>query len=357
MGVITQGWASNYFQTNCRVRTKSRKSVTTRAALSPAIQLPAIISKVLPWSLPAPEPPQEAPPPTSRSKWSLPWPLPLASQPVDQVTQPTISWCGGGIYFFWELGAAQYLIQNYDLSKVQHVGASAGALVAALLCCGVEPKDALKAAHRLASEAGVFERPLGLAGIWGELIRNWLRELLPADAADRCTRTKIKIVVTQSPRLRLRYIDTFEDKEDLIDALMASVHIPFFLDGRPLFTYKGGQYLDGSAWDFITGSNSELLQCQGEACLVDYFLDDQLEYSRLDFIKLSSLLEVEALMESGYQWAMRTDAKGGFSQLETVRRAAPIRFLASLIHQVDNALYGKHILETAKEEEKAEVSA
>ena len=37
----------------------------------------------------------------------------------------------------------------------------------------------------------------------------------------------------QVPRFRLQYLETFDTKEELIDACMASAHIPFFLDGRP----------------------------------------------------------------------------------------------------------------------------
>ncbi len=127
----------------------------------------------------------------------------------------------------------------------------------------------------------MFERPAGLAGIWGALIREvraaaapfcllrqppavglhscvprsplveavlstqaccpaaqprcctphlinlctcpppcsqqWLDELLPEDAAERC-RGRVRLVVTEVPSLRLRYLEDFESKEDLIDA-------------------------------------------------------------------------------------------------------------------------------------------
>lgn len=33
---------------------------------------------------------------------------------------------------------------------------------------------------------GLEQRRWGLAGIWGPLIRQWLHDLLPHDAADRC---------------------------------------------------------------------------------------------------------------------------------------------------------------------------
>ena len=35
-------------------------------------------------------------------------------------------------------------------------------------------------------ENDIWNRPGGLAGIWGSLVREWLDELLPEDAAERC---------------------------------------------------------------------------------------------------------------------------------------------------------------------------
>ena len=51
---------------------------------------------------------------------------------------------------------------------------------------------------------------------------------------------------------------------------VASVHIPFFLDGAASCPYRGRNYIDGSLWDFILSDNSDLIKCSGEACVVDY---------------------------------------------------------------------------------------
>jgi len=50
------------------------------------------------------------------------------------------------------------------------------------------------------------------------------------------------------------------------------------------------------------------------------FMDDQLQFSRLDFIKLASFEDVKALMRSGYAYAQRTDANGGFYKLDSTRK-------------------------------------
>ena len=90
----------------------------------------------------------------------------------------------------------KYLSQVYDLSEVQFRGASAGALNSTLAACGVTPDAALATAYELALEYQVFERPLGLVGVWGGLVRAWLDALLPADAHVRCS-GRVKVVVTQ----------------------------------------------------------------------------------------------------------------------------------------------------------------
>ena len=81
-------------------------------------------------------------------------------------------------------GIIKYLEEHYDLTKIHVRGASAGALVATLAACNVDPRRALDLAHSLSVDAGLFDRKLKLAGVWGDLIRAWLYELLPSNAAD-----------------------------------------------------------------------------------------------------------------------------------------------------------------------------
>lgn len=77
-----------------------------------------------------------------------------------------IAFPGGGIYFYWQIGAASYLrdIQQYDLSNVQFTGASAGALAATLTVTNVNFVETTHLALKLAEDAGVWDRPMGLQG-------------------------------------------------------------------------------------------------------------------------------------------------------------------------------------------------
>ena len=48
-------------------------------------------------------------------------------------------------------------------------------------------------------------------------------------------------MVTNIRSFQLAYIDDFSTKAELIDACMASAHIPFFLDWKPYATYRCGE--------------------------------------------------------------------------------------------------------------------
>lgn len=226
---------------------------------------------------------------------------------------PILGIAGGGVFFFWEVGVLKYLSENYKLNETDMIGVSAGALCAVLVACNVNLDRAVRKAYDISVEVDIWNRSGGLAGIWGPLVRRWLEELLPEDAHFQCG-SRVKVIATKLPRMNLEYLDDFQSRDDLINACMASVHIPFFLDGNGTYSYKGGQYIDGSLWDFFYGSNSGLLTLDGQSCIIDYFMDDQLEFSRMDFIKVLTFDTVKDLVKSGYSYAERTDAKGMFDE-------------------------------------------
>jgi len=138
-----------------------------------------------------------------------------------------------------------------------------------LVASGVDLDRAIKKAYDISLENNIWTRPGGLAGIWGSLVRLWMEELLPENAHELCT-SRVKIVATRVPLMKLEYLDSFDSRDDLINACMASVHIPFFLDGNGVYVYRGKQYIDGSVWDFFSGSNSNLLTDNGRAEVIDY---------------------------------------------------------------------------------------
>eukprot|EP00889_Picochlorum_renovo_P007739 jgi/Picre1/34769/NNA_002235.t1 len=218
--------------------------------------------------------------------------------------KPILGIAGGGVFFFWEIGVLKYLNENYRLRDVDLIGVSAGALCAVLVASGVSLDRAVRKAYDISVEADIWNRSGGLAGIWGDLIRRWLEELLPEDAHE-CCQNRVKIIATRMPRMQLR----------------------------------DEQYIDGSVWDFFSGSNSGLLTLDGQSCIIDYFLDDQLEFNRLDFIKILTFDTVLDLVKSGYSYAERTDARGLYAEkLGGVRKQALWRLLESVPRKAGDLL-------------------
>ena len=157
---------------------------------------------------------------------------------------------GGGLFFWWQAGAIQGLARRLDLSQVPLVGASAGALAATLSGCEVDMEHAFDSALRRTNEVGAFEKgPWGLYGIWGPIVHSWLDELLPQDAAERCS-GRVSVIVREvqlrHPMVRPAAISTFHSRNDLMASCMASVHVPLFLDGKLTTEFRGKQCVDGS---------------------------------------------------------------------------------------------------------------
>jgi hypothetical protein len=100
-------------------------------------------------------------------------------------------------------------------------------------------------------------------------------------------------------------VNEFQSKVDLIEAMMASAHVPFALDGRPFLRFRGKRCWDGSFPDFIYANNSHLIKRDGKALVVDYAMDDELGWKRGDFLKLRSYDEIMGLIDKGYSWAER----------------------------------------------------
>lgn len=112
---------------------------------------------------------------------------------------------------------------GYDMSQCTFSGASAGALTGTLASTDVDFYKATDLALQLAANARVWDRPLGLQGVWGPLIEEWLDALLPESIS--CVQGRLLLLVTPVPSLGKRQVTCFENKQDLIRCNMASVHL------------------------------------------------------------------------------------------------------------------------------------
>ncbi len=202
---------------------------------------------------------------------------------------------GGGIYYYHLSGQLKYLNESYPglVEKVDITGSSAGALAATLAASGVDCTKAADLAVEMAVEKDLWSNPLGLAFVWGDIIREWLDVLLPQDS----TPENLTVLLTGlGGRARMT---NFESKSDLIDCNMGSVHIPWFLDGKMTAQCRGRRFVDGSLWE-----NEE---DRGGATRLDYVTDERLQRSKGDFVKLITPDGVYELMDMGYSHAKKRD--------------------------------------------------
>ncbi|KAL6758103.1 acyl transferase/acyl hydrolase/lysophospholipase [Haematococcus lacustris] len=251
------------------------------------------------------------------------------STALDSKQKLAVSWAGAGVFFFWQLGAMKFLAQRYDLTKVPMAGASGGSLAAVLAACGVDADSVIEKAYQMSVKHRVWERPLALLGTWSKFIEQWLDELLPDNAHEVC-RGRITVVVTTLPDWVQVGISDFKDKKDLINACMASSHVPFFLDLKLSRPCRGRLCVDGSFPDFFTGLNSELLTVRegGPAVVFDYFDDRALpRKGRMDMLEVKSYDEIRKMYQLGYEYAAKLHADGRFDHYE----------LAEVLLQVVNA--------------------
>ena len=241
----------------------------------------------------------------------------LISRSVADLTKPTtpkvLYFTGGGIYYFWQAGAAQYIQENCNLHKVPVIGASAGSLTATLLLAGCNYEEATSKAVDIANYNRLFEGKTGLFGVWGGMIRTWLKELLPEDV-EMSKFSNLKLSVTSvSPRISNKLVMDFKDRSELIDACMASCHIPFFLDGKAYTWFRGQPSIDGSLYSFITRDRRTGLPfpatvTPSEVFWVDY--SDDKEFMATisgNFVQLISPEGAYSMMKAGYAYMRQKD--------------------------------------------------
>ena len=233
---------------------------------------------------------------------------------------------GGGIYYYWQAGFCEYLQEKSLGLGTPMVGASAGALSAAMLSCDCDFRDATDFVVDQADRYRIYERK-SLAFIWGGLIDEWLNHVLPDEIP---TRAKNDLHVTLTPMRiwqRPKLVTEFENKHQLKRALMASVHIPFFLNGKLYTKFEGRRYMDGSLYSFVTNSNRirplpyELDHTLNDKDIyyVDYNNDkDFLQRNAdLNFVSMVSPEGLYSMMDYGYAYAKAEHERGAlFPQIE-----------------------------------------
>ena len=152
---------------------------------------------------------------------------------------------GCGVNVFWQLGVVRQMQAVYRPC----FGVSAGSIAAVFYACNVDVARAITIALCISQSFRLHERRFGLIGLFGTLVRCWLVCVLPDSCADMCNgRVHIGVKAARNA-FRTSWHSSFSSKIELIDAIMASCHIPFFLDGCAFATFKGMWCVDGCLFD------------------------------------------------------------------------------------------------------------
>lgn len=241
----------------------------------------------------------------------------MSSKPSDTIKCIRIS--GGGVYFWWQAGAAKYIQEHFDLTNISVIGSSAGALTATLLKTKSCFNSAAALALELVERRNMRNNPLGLAGIWASAVEEWLDELIPHDVHPSHLQD-IHIAATPINFLQPPItLTNFVDRSMLIRACLTSTHIPFFMNGHVCTCYDGNYYIDGSFWSFLGNIwhkeawPDRFERLHPEDVFRLHWKND-LEFRKM-FLTTSalSLLSPEGLhsmMNSGYAYMKRLHASG-----------------------------------------------
>ncbi|KAJ1615947.1 hypothetical protein T492DRAFT_1109810 [Pavlovales sp. CCMP2436] len=179
--------------------------------------------------------------------------------------------------------------------------------------------DAFDHAITLSKRRQLFERPLGLAGVWGDVVEEWLSDLLPSDAARRSNGRVGIFMLRTLPFPRRVMMTHFSDRSDLIQCALASCHIPYFLDGRFSARYGGARWIDGS---FLL-RRDELRAPDGTR--PQLMLDPTCDPSApRDFLRLREPQGVRDILDSGKAWARSPVVQPALAEVHAALEASPL---------------------------------
>jgi len=156
----------------------------------------------------------------------------------------TIHFRGNATGYFYYIGYGLLLNNHYNLKEIQFSGCSSGAIIATLLALELDLKEAATAIVQVQPKK---THPFALLGNWKKRLKEYLEYIL---LVERDYETVANLRIGVEFIHQFRFIQSFTSKQDVIACLLASTHIPFFMDFKPLGTFRGKYCIDG---DFFRG--------------------------------------------------------------------------------------------------------
>ncbi|UPR00725.1 PNPLA domain-containing protein [Chloropicon primus] len=151
----------------------------------------------------------------------------------------------GGLLFPYFVGNAVALKRLGLVSdETVFAGSSAGSLISACLVCDLSAEELMGNLLEMYRQL----REEGTVGNVRSVVETYANMVFPDDVHVRANgRLNVSItrVNKQSPFLQSVYVNDFESKEDLIQALLTSSHVPLYMNTKVTSTYRGLTCVDG----------------------------------------------------------------------------------------------------------------
>ncbi|XP_013372583.1 PREDICTED: patatin-like phospholipase domain-containing protein 1 isoform X1 [Chinchilla lanigera] len=165
----------------------------------------------------------------------------------DPDTPHSISFSGSGFLSYYQAGAVDALRdlapRMLDTAH-RFAGTSAGAVIAALVICGIEMEEYLRVLNLgLAEVKKYFLGPFSPSCRMVRMMRQFLYSTLPEDAY-KFTTGRLHVGLTRFEDGESVVVSEFTSKEELIEALYCSCFVPVYCGFIPP-TYRGVRYIDG----------------------------------------------------------------------------------------------------------------
>uniref|UniRef100_I3NGD8 Omega-hydroxyceramide transacylase n=1 Tax=Ictidomys tridecemlineatus TaxID=43179 RepID=I3NGD8_ICTTR len=165
----------------------------------------------------------------------------------DPDTPHSISFSGSGFLSYYQAGvvdALRDLAPRMLDTAHRFAGTSAGAVIAALVICGIEMEVYLRFLNKgLAEVKRFFLGPLSPSCKMVQMMRQFLYQVLPEDSY-KFASGKLHVGLTRFTDGESVVVSEYTSKEELIEALYCSCFVPVYCGFIPP-TYRGVRYIDG----------------------------------------------------------------------------------------------------------------
>uniref|UniRef100_A0A8C9PDA2 Omega-hydroxyceramide transacylase n=1 Tax=Spermophilus dauricus TaxID=99837 RepID=A0A8C9PDA2_SPEDA len=165
----------------------------------------------------------------------------------DPDTPHSISFSGSGFLSYYQAGvvdALRDLAPRMLDTAHRFAGTSAGAVIAALVICGIEMEVYLRFLNKgLAEVKRFFLGPLSPSCKMVQMMRQFLYKVLPEDSY-KFASGKLHVGLTRFTDGESVVVSEYTSKEELIEALYCSCFVPVYCGFIPP-TYRGVRYIDG----------------------------------------------------------------------------------------------------------------